>query len=130
MDTIEFEQFEQHARTDPQVTAFLREVAEDVAQQISVEEPQRFAVIGVDILLGLAAYALYRWTKDYFDHRRALHEIDIAKQQSQLIAGLIEAGFPAKDAQATAVALLKGIARRTEDDPAVKTARAFVGKGK
>jgi hypothetical protein len=66
--------FEQHARQDPQLEAFLREVAQDVAQQISIEEPQRFAVTGVDILLGLAAYALYRWVKDYFDHRRALHE--------------------------------------------------------
>lgn len=127
MDAIEFDQ---HARQDPQLMAFLREVAEDVAQQISVEEPQRFAVTGVDILLGLVAYALYRWAKDYFDHRRALQEIDIAKQQSQLIKGLIEDGFPPKDAQATAMALLKGIAKRTEDDPALKTARAFVGKGK
>lgn len=127
MDAIEFDQ---HARQDLELRAFLREVAEDVAQQISVEEPQRFAVTGVDILLGLAAYALYRWAKDYFDHRRALQELDIAKQQSQLIEGLIEDGFPPKDAQATAMALLKGIAKRTADDPALKTARAFVGKGK
>jgi hypothetical protein len=124
MDATEFEQ---HARQDPQVRAFLREVAEEVAQQISVEEPQRFAITGVDILLGLAAYALYRWAKDYFDRRRALHEVDIAKQQVQLIEGLMADGFPAKDAQATAVALLKGIARRTADDPALETARALVG---
>jgi hypothetical protein len=120
--------FEQHARQDPQLEAFLREVAEDVAQQISIEEPQRFAVTGVDILLGLAAYALYRWAKDYFDHCRALHEIDVAKQQVQLIEGLIADGFPPKDAQATAAALLKGIAKRTGDDPALQTARALVGR--
>jgi hypothetical protein len=126
MDAIEFEQ---HAGTDPEIRAFLREVAEDVAQQVSVEEPQRFAVTGVDILLGLAAYALYRWAKDYFDHRRALHEIDVAKQQAQLIESLITAGFPAKDAQAAAVALLKGIAGRAVDDSALKTARALVGEG-
>jgi hypothetical protein len=120
--------FEQHARQDPQLEAFLREVAEDVAQQISIEEPQRFAVTGVDILLGLAAYALYRWAKDYFDHRRALHEIDVAKQQVQLIEGLIADGFPLKDAQATAAALLKGIAKRTGDDPALQTARTLASR--
>jgi hypothetical protein len=42
-------------------------------------------VTGADLFVGLVAYALYRWAKDYFDHRRAQGEIDIAKQQTQLI---------------------------------------------
>ena len=122
-------QFEQQAREDPHISAFLREVAEDAAQHIAVEEPQRFVTVtGVDLLLGLVAYALYRLTKDYLDHRRALHEVDIARQQAQVIADLIDAGFPPKDAQATAVALLKGIAKRTVDDPVLKKALAMAGK--
>jgi hypothetical protein len=123
--------FEQQARQDPYLSLFLREVAEDTAQQISIAEPQRFVTVtGVDLLLGLVAYALYRWAKDFFDHRRALNEITIAEQQAQLIKDLVEDGFPPKDAQATAVALFKGIAKRTEDDPALKTVRTLIGKGK
>ena len=76
-------QFEQQAREDLHISAFLREVAEDAAQHIAVEEPQRFVTVtGVDLLLGLVAYALYRLAKDYLDHRRALHEVDIARQQA------------------------------------------------
>ena len=126
MDSL---QFEQQARQDPHISAFLREVAEDAAQDISVEEPQRFVTVtGVDLLLDLVAYALYRLAKDYLDNRRALHEVDIAKQQAQVIADLIDAGFPPKDAQAAASALLKGVAKRTGDDPVLKKALAMVGK--
>jgi len=126
MDSL---QFEQQAREDPHISAFLREVAEDAAQDIAVEEPQRFITItGVDLLLGLVAYALYRLVKDSLDHRRALHEVDIAEQQAQVIADLIDAGFPPKDAQAAAVALLKGIAKRTGDDPVLKKVSTLVGK--
>jgi hypothetical protein len=128
MDDTTFETFEQQATTDPQLQAFLHEVAENVAHEIAVDEPQRSAVTGVDILLSLVAYALYRWAKDYFDHRRALRELDIATQQAQLIEDLIKAGFPRKDAQATAIALLKGVATRTADDPALATARPLVGR--
>ena len=122
-------QFEQQARADPHISAFLREVAEDAAQHIAVEEPQRFVTVtGVDLLLGLVAYALYCLTKDYLDNHRALHEVDIARQQAQVIADLIDAGFPPKDAQAAAFALLKGIAKRTVDDPVLKKALAMVAK--
>ena len=45
-------QFEQQARQDPHISAFLREVAEDAAQDIAVEEPQRFVTVtGVDLLV-------------------------------------------------------------------------------
>jgi hypothetical protein len=54
--------------------------------------------------------------------------VDIAKQQAQVIADLIDAGFPPKGARATAVALLKGIAKRTVDDPVLKKALAMAGK--
>ncbi|MBI3796027.1 MAG: hypothetical protein HY268_03535 [Deltaproteobacteria bacterium] len=124
-------QFEQQARQDPHLSTFLREVAEDTAQQISVAEPQRFVTVtGADLLFSLVAYALYRWAKDFFDHRRALNEIAIAEHQAQLIKELVEAGFLPKDAQATVAALFKGIAKRTEDDPAFKTVRTLIGKGK
>ncbi len=38
-------QFEQQARQDPHLCTFLREVAEDTVQQISVAEPQRFVTV-------------------------------------------------------------------------------------
>ena len=80
--------FEQHARQDPQLCAFLQEAAVDAAQQLSITKPQRFATVtGVDLLFGLVAYTLYRLAKDALDHRRALNETYIAKYKSPLKGG-------------------------------------------
>jgi len=128
---MEPHEFDHHARHDPPLAAFVRTVAEEAAQEITISEPQRFVTVtGADLLVGLVAYALYRWAKDYFDHRRALGEVDIAKQQTQLINDLVSAGFPPKDAQATTVALLKNIATRSADDPVFSTLRGLLGKRK
>ena len=125
MDSVEFEQL---AREDPHRWAFLQEVAEKAGKQVSVEEPQRFAT-GVEIFIGIAAYALFRWAKDYFDHRRALNETEILRQQAQVITTLTQEDFPPELAQATVVKLLEGIAKRTKDDPVLQRALDLVGKG-
>ena len=119
-------QFTQYAREDPQLNVLLEEVAEDAQQTVSVEEPQSYVLTGVDILIAIAAYALYRWLKDYFDRSRGLHEVEIARQQEKLIAVLIEDGFKPQDAQAVAVALLDRIAKRGKDDIAFATAASLI----
>jgi len=130
-DSMDSIQFTERAKEDPKLREFLEEVAEDVAKQVAVEKPQTFlTVTGVDILFGVAAYALYRLLKDYLDHHRAARETEILKRQAEVVTGLTEAGFPPELAQATAVSLLNGIAKRTEDDPALKKALEFIGKGK
>jgi hypothetical protein len=124
-------QFQHHARGDEPLRTFLQEIADEVAPQVAAEQPDRYlTVTGADLLFSLAAYALYRFLKDYFDHRRARHEAELLQQQQQVVAALIQDGFPPKEAQATVVALLKGIAKRTEDDPALKTALGLLGKDK
>jgi hypothetical protein len=122
-------QFEQQAKADSQLRDFLTEVAEEVAEQVAVEAPERFVTVtGADMLFSVAAYALFRWAKDFFDNRRARNETAVAQQQQELIAALIVDGFPPKEAQAAAIALLNGIAKRTQDDPALKKAQALLGK--
>ncbi len=122
-------QFAQRAEQDPSLKAFLRQVGEEAGKEVSVEEPQRYVTVtGVDILITLAAYALYRWLKDYFDHRRALNEAEILREQEQVIAALITDGYPPQDAQAVTVALLKQIAKRNADDPVLTTAAGLLGK--
>ena len=128
---MESHQFDHHARQDPHLAAFMRSVAEEAVRDLTLSEPQRFVTVtGADLLIGLVAYAAYRWTKDYFDQRRAQGELDLATQQTQLITDLVTAGFPRKDAQATVVALLKNIATRSADDPVLTTMRGLLGKGK
>ena len=53
MDAMTFETFEEQATTDPQIRAFLHEVAEDVAHEITVDVPNRLG--GVPAALARAA---------------------------------------------------------------------------
>ena len=124
MDVAEFTQ---QAREDPQLNAFLTEVAEEAGEHISIEEPTSYTVTGVDLLIAVAAYALYRYLKDYFDKRRALNEVEVLKKQEEVIAALIEEGFYPKDAQAVTIALLENIAKRSSDNPAFKKAVGLLG---
>ena len=120
-DSMDAIQFTQRAKKDPQLREFLEEVAEEVGKQVSVEKPETFAVAGIDLLFGVAAYALYRFVKDYLDSKTL-------KRQAEVIKMLIEAGFPLELAKTTVVALLKRIAKRTADDPALKKAFDLIGK--
>ena len=130
MDAMRFEQF---VREDPQLRAFLQGVADEVGKQVPIEEPKRYLDVtatGVSMLFNIAVYTLFRLVKDYFDHRRALNEVEVLKRQTEVIRTLVEeAGFPRELAQATVVALLTGIAKRTKDDPVLKKAFDLVGKG-
>lgn len=127
-DSMDAMQFTQRAKEDPHLCAFLKEVAEEVDKQISVEKPGAFGITGVDILFGVAAYALYRFVKDYLDHRRAVREAEILKKQAEVIAALTKEKIPPEMAKTTVVELLERIAKRTADDPVLKKAFNLVGK--
>src|SRR4030065_2735992 len=108
--------FMQQTKADPQLNAFLKEVAEGAGKQVQMEEPQGYTVAGVDILIAVAAYALFRFLKDYFDHPRGLNEGDIALHQEKIVDALIKDGFKPREAAAVTGALLDRIAKRGKDD--------------
>jgi hypothetical protein len=125
MDAKEFEEI---AREHPQIQALLQEVVDEVDSQIALVDTERLIFPGDEVLIGIAAYALFRWTKGYLDHRRALNEVEVLRQQQQVIAALIQDGFSPEQAQAVVAALLGNIARRSGDDPALKAAFALIGE--
>jgi hypothetical protein len=120
-------QFQQQAAQDPALNAFLKGVADEVSQDSDLKEPPVMTT-GVDLFFAIAAYAAFRFLKDYFDHRRGQREAQLLERQEEVIAALIADGFPPREARATVVALLKGIAKRTDDDPVFKAATALLGK--
>jgi hypothetical protein len=121
MDTT---QFLQKAEEDAALRAFLEEVVGD-----AVERTRAGAEIA-NILFAVASYGLYLWLTDELFHRRARDEVELDKQQRQLTALLIGNGFSMWDAAVIGDALLNGIAKRNEDDPALQVARAFLGTTK
>jgi hypothetical protein len=130
MKIMDAKQFTQEAKQESQLNTFLKEIAEDVANKAPRDETQRYVTVtGVDVLISVAAYAFYRWIKDYFDHRRALNEAEILKQQERIISALIKDGFPPREAKAVTATLLKRIAQRNADDIVLRTAARLAGKG-
>jgi len=125
---MEAEEFMQQAEQDAALSAFLRSVAQQAGQEIQAEQPGQYFT-GAEALLGLAAYAFYRWLKEYFDQRRALNEVEVARQQAGLIHELIQDGFKTADAQAVAAALLQRLAARGQGDPLLDFAAKLLGKG-
>ena len=96
-------QFARRAKEDPQLRPFLQEVADDVDKQVSVEEPEQFTVTGVDFLFFVAAYALFRWLKDYFDRRKEMYVTEMVERQADVVVALTKEGIPPKVAQAVVV---------------------------
>ena len=121
-------QFMQQSKADPQLNALLKEVAEEAGKQGQMDEPQTYIGSGAEILLAVAAYALFRFLKDYFDHQRGLNEVDVALHQEKIVKALIKDGFKPKDAAAVTGAMLDRIAKRGKDDPAFKTAVSLIEK--
>lgn len=122
-------QFMQQARQDEQISALLQDVASEATTQVEVDTPDSYMVTGVDILIAMAAYALFRLLKDYFDQKRALNEVAVLKEQQKIVTSLIEDGFKPKEAVAVTDALLDRIAKRGKDDPAMKAALKMFESG-
>jgi hypothetical protein len=121
--------FEQQAQADPQLQAFLRSVAEDAAKEAPPEGPQQsYAITGVDILVTLAALALYRLATTIIQLRAAAQQTALAERQAQLIQTLIHDGIPPKQAQAIVTALLKGL-KLDANDPMLQKALGILGQG-
>jgi hypothetical protein len=119
-------QFTERAIEDNQINLLLTEVAQGISGRVSIDEQQRFILGGADILIGIAAYALYRWLKDYFDHRRGMNETEILAQRTEIIAGMVRDGFKPEEAAAIVDKLLENIAKRGADDPTLQLANDIV----
>jgi hypothetical protein len=122
------ETFHSAAKNDPQVSELLR----DIAKQSATEEdssPQTMTPDALTALVGLVTYALYRWARNFFDHQRDAQEIDLVKQQLDLIAGLVQEKVPRAKAEKIMVSMLKEIRSRGTNDPAFQVALKLASGG-
>src|SRR5260370_20416607 len=125
MDAIQFSQL---AQQDQALSPFLQQVAAEAAREVSPKGRDRSVTL-TGMLCGIAAYALYRWLKNYFDHERGWQVAELRKQMEKEIGELVKKGFPPKEARATVIALSNTIAKSSPNDPAIKAALALVTAG-
>ncbi len=126
---MDFSQFDQRTKDDPRLSAFVQEMAGEISPQEPTERSERYVVIVDDVLIGLAAYTLFRWAKYYLDNHRADNETKIAERRVRIITGLVADGFTPEQAQSATEGLFKQIAKRTEDDPMLQATVKMIGTG-
>jgi hypothetical protein len=117
---VDFEQFCQHAKLDQNVADYL----DDIAQTADPNHAHR--TVGLDVLFVMAAYALYRLAKNYFDHQRGLAEAELRRQLLDQVEALVKGGWSRDEALAAALAVSKEVATLRPDSPAVKGAIALL----
>lgn len=99
----------------------LRELVLQTAKDSGLHaEPQKFAT-GLEPFAIWVCYALFRWSKLIFDARQRQLELDIIKQQSELINQLVSDGWKREQAHKVVTALLDGLSTR-QNDPAFQKA--------
>lgn len=120
---MSFQQFRGRAELNETVADYL----DEVAQQASPDQAHRS--VGLDMLFGLAAYALYRQAKNYLDHRRGLIEAELNEKMLDQVETLVSGGWDREKALAAVLAVNKEVATLRPDSPALKEALALLGAG-
>ena len=112
---------ERLATSDTRVAQFVEELEETLQdEKLPSEDTVEFTgpeAAGYGILFMFVAYFLFRWSKDLFDHRRALNETAVAERRIAIIKSMVDDGWPPDVAEAIATRCLEAIANRTKDDP-------------
>jgi hypothetical protein len=121
-------EFERAAKADPQLGALLRAAAAEAAEEAPLEESPQSFLTGMEVLLPVVAYTLFRLTKDFADHLKELRATSILREQEKILSELIKDGFPPDQARAALEALRKGIADNAAADPIITKALALMGK--
>ena len=101
---------------------YLDEVAQDADQD---QIPDR----SVSLLFGVAAYAMYRMAKNYFDHKRGLGEEELRQLMLDQVESLVKVKWPRDKALAAVLAVSREVASLRPDSPFLKAALALLNGG-
>lgn len=107
--------FDAHVRSNPDTLTLARDLAADYERR-GLSEGQQQYTVGLDALVGLAIYVLYRYANDRLNHERAQDETDIAERRARLIGEMVGQGFAPEKARALVEGVLTQIEKRTEKD--------------
>ena len=104
-------------KTGGDLADYLGEVAQEADQ-----DQIRNRSVALTLLFGVAAYAMYRMAKNYFDHQRGLGEAELRQLMLDQVEVLVEAKWTRDKALAAVQAVSKDIASLPPDSPALKAA--------
>jgi hypothetical protein len=117
------EQFRQRAELNQTLADYL----DEVAQEADPDQARRSVALGM--LFGVAAYALYRQAKNYFDHERGLNEAELRQQMLQEVEALVKNGWSRDKALQAVLKVSNDVAGLRPDNPALSAALALLRGG-
>ena len=119
-------------RKGAEVNETLRMYLDEVEQDADPDNGERSFALSA--LFSVAAYALYRLAKNYFDLQRGLDEAELRQAMLQEVEHLVQNGWGRDKALAAVQKVSKDIATLRPDSPALNAALALLkgaaaGKG-
>ena len=115
------------AAENERIRPLLEDIAEQAENDVRFDQGEKFDIGVTSAAIMLASVALYRWMSNYFDHQRNLNETEIAKRRAELIKRLVEEdGVSLEQATAAVTAIIDQLAKRGENDSAVKAIRELL----
>ncbi len=125
MDSVDFAI---QTAENEQIKPLLKDIAKQVEQDVHFEQGEKFEIGITSAAIMLASLALYRWMTNYFDQQRNLNETEITKRRAELIKELVEEDTVSlEQATAAVTAIIDQLAKRGENDSAVKAVRELLG---
>lgn len=119
MDATQFRQAAERNET-------LADYLDEVAQGAEPDEARRSTV--ATALFGVAAYAVYRWAKNYFDHHRGLEEADLRQMMLAQVEELVRQGWGRDKALEAVLKISKDVASLRPENPIVKAALSLLNR--
>ncbi|QJW94805.1 hypothetical protein [Frigoriglobus tundricola] len=115
-------QFTLQAKRNEVLAAYLDEVA-----QGATASGHRAA--GAGLLIGVAAYALYRLVRNYFDHQKGLQEAELRQLLLQEVDNLVQKGWDKDKALAAVLEVSKAVTALSPDDPVIQAGMTIIKGG-
>jgi len=112
---MDITQFDAHLRGDPDTLALARELATEY-QELGLADGQGQYTTGVDLLVGMAAMALYTYAKDRLAHKRKMEDMAVVEWQTRLIGELTDKGLPPEKAATTVKGLYNVVSKHQGKD--------------
>jgi hypothetical protein len=116
--------------SDPQTSALLQAIAKDIAEDETEDLPPSFSLELLTPFAAMGAYALYRFFKNRFDHKRGVDDLDLVREQVTLVKELEADGIARDKAEKSVAAMLKQVRDRGGKDSAVQMIAGWFQLGK
>jgi len=107
-------------RKNAELNGELADYLDEFAQAAAPTQGQR--TVGLDALFLVASYALFRLSKNYFDHQRGLSEAELRQKMLDQVDVLVKAGWGHDAALGVIQQVSKDIATLRADSPILKAA--------